>query len=216
MTFRQRARAIGGWLVLAAVLGSTPAVAQTAAPSGADADLAKKLSNPVASLISVPFQFNYNGGFADGDGHQYYVNVQPVIPISINADWNLISRTILPIHSQDGVVPGEGSQFGLGATTQSFFFSPKAPTAAGVIWGAGPVLLLPTATDGISTNQWGAGLTGVALIQKGGWTLGGLGNHIWSLTGNGANGDISATFLQPFVSYTTPDATSFTLNTEST
>jgi hypothetical protein len=179
-------------------------------------DLAKKLANPISSLISVPFQFNYNGGFAGGDGDQYYLNIQPVIPISISPDWNVISRTILPIYSQDGVIPSEDSQFGFGATVQSFFFSPKAPTSDGLIWGVGPVFLLPTATDGISTNQWGAGLTGVALKQSGPWTIGGLANHIWSLTGDDADGDISATFLQPFISYTTPKATSFSLNTEST
>jgi hypothetical protein len=170
----------------------------------------------VADLISVPFQFNYNGGFYDGDGDQYYLNFQPVIPISIGQNWNLISRTIVPIYSQDGVIPGEGSQFGFGATTQSFFFSPKQPTRDGLIWGVGPVFLLPTATDHIATNQWGAGVTGVALVQRDGWTVGGLANHIWSLTGDSEDGDISATFLQPFVSFTTHKATSFTLNTEST
>ncbi|MEV8466887.1 transporter [Fluviibacterium sp. DFM31] len=186
------------------------------AQSDKDADLAKKLSNPVADLISVPFQLNYNEGYASGDGEQWQLNIQPVIPISISHDWNLISRTILPVISQDGVIPGEGDQFGFGATTQSFFFSPKAPTRGGLIWGVGPVLLIPTATDGIATNQWGAGLTGVALTQRGPWTVGGLANHIWSVTGNDKDGKISASFLQPFVSYTTPKATSFTLNTEST
>lgn len=186
------------------------------AQSDSGADLAKKLSNPVADLISVPFQLNYNQGYADGDGEQWLLNIQPVIPISISENWNVISRTILPVVSQDGVIPNRDSQFGLGATTQSLFFSPKAPTAAGLIWGVGPVFLLPTATDGISTNQWGAGITGVALRQSGPWTVGALGNHIWSLTGNDEDGDISSTFLQPFVSYTTPRATSFTLNTEST
>jgi hypothetical protein len=128
----------------------------------------------------------------------------------------VISRTILPVVSQDGFLPDGDSQFGLGATTQSFFFSPKQPTAAGLIWGVGPAFLLPTATDGISTNQWGAGITGVALKQSGPWTVGGLANHIWSVTGNSSDGDISSTFLQPFLSYTTPKATSFTLNTEAT
>jgi len=210
--------------VLAALLSlASAAQAQTtaAAPASASqgasgADLAKKLSNPVADLISVPFQLNYNQGYGDGDGEQTYVNIQPVIPFAISDNWNVISRTILPIVSQDGVIPGEGSQLGFGATTQSFFLSPKTPTSFGLIWGVGPVFLIPTATDGIATNQWGAGVTGVALRQKGPWTVGALGNHIWSLTGNDEHGEISQTFLQPFVSYTTPKATSFTLNTEST
>lgn len=202
---------------MAGVLSAaSPAAWAQAAAGGDAAELAKKLSNPVADLISVPFQFNYNGGFDDGDGDQYYLNFQPVIPISISPDWNVISRTILPIYSQDGVIPGEGSQFGFGATTQSFFFSPKAPTKEGLIWGAGPIFLIPTATDHIATDQWGAGITGVALVQRDGWTIGGLANHIWSLTGDSEDGDISATYLQPFVSFTTPKATSFTLNTEST
>ena len=190
------------------------AEAQTAAPDASGADLAKKLSNPVADLISVPFQFNYNGGFPEGDGEQFYLNIQPVIPISISPKWNVISRTILPIYSQD-ISDVEGRQSGLGATTQSFFFSPKNPTSFGLIWGVGPAFLIPTSTDGIAPNQWGAGITGVALKQSGPWTVGVLANHIWSLTGNSRYGDASDTFLQPFVSYTTPKATSFTFNTES-
>ncbi len=202
---------------LAAILAALAVAPAAHAQSDDSAELAKQLANPVASLISVPFQLNYNDGMGvDGDGHQTYLNIQPVIPISISPEWNLISRTILPIVSQDGIIPGEGSQFGLGATTQSLFFSPKKPTASGLIWGVGPVFLLPTATDGISTHQWGAGLTGVALKQTGHVTYGALVNHIWSLTGNSNDGDINQTFLQPFVSYTTPKATSFTLNSEST
>ena len=198
---------------LVGALFASPLLAQ----SDDAADLAKQLSNPVASLVSVPFQFNYNDGLGpDGDGHQSYVNVQPVIPISLDENWNVISRTIVPIVAQDGVIPDEASQFGLGATTQSLFFSPKQPGPGGVIWGAGAAFLLPTATDGIAPNQWGAGVTGVALKQAGQWTVGALANQIWSLTGNSRYGDYSQLFLQPFVSYTTAKATSFTLNSEST
>ncbi len=186
------------------------------AQSEGAADLAKKLSNPVADLISVPFQYNYNEGFGeDGDGSQSYVNIQPVIPISISENWNLISRTIVPVVWQDGVIPGKDDQFGLGNTLQSLFLSPKAPTDFGLIWGVGPAIQIPTATDGISPNQWGLGVTAVALKQSHGWTYGALANQVWTVTNNSRYGEGSNAFLQPFLSYTTPKATSFSINTES-
>ena len=182
------------------------------------AALAKELSNPVAALISVPLQSNWEQKIGPDDrGSRYTLNLQPVIPISIGEDWNLISRTILPIVDQWGIVPGADSQFGLSDTVQSLFFSPKAPTANGLIWGAGPVFLLPTATDELlGSEQWGAGPTAVGLVQKGPWTLGLLANHIWSFAGPRDRADINATFIQPFVTYTTPTAWTFTLQTEST
>ncbi len=179
-------------------------------------DLAKKLSNPVANLVSVPFQYNYNDGFLGGSANQSYINIQPVIPISISPNWNVISRTILPVVHQDGFLPDGSSQTGFGNTTQSFFFSPKNPTKNGLIWGVGPVFQLPTATDGIANNQWGAGITGVALKQSKGWTYGILANNIWSVSGSEKFGNTNALYLQPFLSYTTKKATSFTINTEST
>lgn len=179
-------------------------------------ELAKKLSNPIASLISVPFQGNYDNGYGPDDGDKYYVNVQPVIPFTLNENWNVISRTILPIAWQNDIAGPSGDQFGLGDTTQSFFFSPKQP-AGGIIWGAGPVFLLPTATDDLlGGDKWGAGPTAVVLKQDGPWTVGALTNHVWSFAGEGDRNDISSTFLQPFVSYTTKNAWTFTLNTEST
>jgi len=129
----------------------------------------------------------------------------------------VISRTIVPVIWQDDIAGPSGSQFGIGDTTQSFFFSPKEPTAGGIIWGAGPAFLLPTATDDLLGNgKFGIGPTAVVLKQEGPWTVGALGNHIWSVAGEGDRPDVSSTFLQPFVSYTTSDAWTFTVNTEST
>jgi hypothetical protein len=146
--------------------------------------------------------------------------VQPVIPISISDDWNLISRTILPIISQDDIspiLPDAGDQFGLGDTVQSLFLSPKEIGSSGIVWGAGPVFLLPTGTDDLlGGEKWGIGPTAVVLRQSGGWTYGALANHIWSVAGDDDRADISASFIQPFLSYTTPDAWTFTVNTEST
>lgn len=184
--------------------------------SAQDADLAQKLSNPVASLISVPFQFNYDSGYGPLDGHKSVLNIQPVIPISINEDWNVISRTIIPVISQDDVAGDSGNQFGLGDVLQSFFFSPKEPTAGGLIWGAGPAFLLPTATEPLlGSEKLGLGPTVVLLKQSDGFTYGALANHIWSVAGDSDRDDISSTFLQPFISYTTKEAWTFSLNTES-
>lgn len=182
------------------------------------ADIAKKLSNPIAAMISVPFQSNFDQNMgAMGNGEKYYMNIQPVIPVSINNDWNMISRTIFPLIHQTNIIPGT-SQEGNGDVTQSLFFSPKAPTASGWIWGVGPAFLLPTASDAkyLGTEKWGVGPTAVVLKQKDGWTVGALANHISSFAGEKNRENVSATFMQPFLSYTTKTFTTIGINTEST
>jgi len=181
-----------------------------------DGKLAQQLANPVASLISVPLQYNYDDKYGITDeGSKHLINVQPVIPFEVSDSYNVISRTILPVvaHSE----PSYGSDSGgLGDTLQSFFFSPKAPTAGGWIWGAGPALLLPTATDEkLGAEKWGIGPTAVVLRQRGAWTFGGLANHVWSFAGDDTRGEVNSTFGQPFISYITSTRTTITLNSES-
>jgi len=195
---------------------STPTA--PAAPADDAESLAKKLSNPVASLISVPFQANmdWDIGLTD-DGNKATLNIQPVIPVSISPKSNLIVRTIVPVIWQTNLFGNNVSEFGLGDTTQSFFYSPKAPTAGGIIWGAGPVFYYPTGTNEFTTSKkWGAGPTFVVLKQFGPTTVGVLANHIWSVAGSNNRPDISSTYMQPFISYTTKRATTYGINTEST
>ena len=179
------------------------------------AELAKKLNNPVANLISAPIQSNWDFGIGPANAMRYTVNIQPVIPFSIRKDWNLITRTILPVIYAESPVKGGSDTSGLGDMVQSVFLSPKEPVG-GWILGAGPVALWPTATDStLGAGQWGAGPTVVALRQEHKFTYGLLANHIWSYAGWGDEA-VSATFLQPFASYTTKTHTTFAMNTEST
>jgi hypothetical protein len=208
--------AIGLTLPTAPALGQDAATAKPEADAGGTAaDLALQLANPIASLISLPIQTNFDGGIGpDRDGSRITANVQPVIPFSLGKDWNLISRTITPVVWQQDItrINGQptGSQFGLGDTVQSLFLSPGRPR--GVIWGVGPVLLVPTGTDPLlSTGKWGAGPTGILLKQSGPMTYGLLANHIWSFAGNSARNDVSQSFVNPFVTHTSRSAFTYGL-----
>ncbi|MBD0830636.1 transporter [Aestuariibaculum sediminum] len=183
---------------------------------GADA-LAKQLQNPVASLISVPIQANYDMNIGSEEGTQFLTNVQPVIPISISENWNLIGRAIVPIIKQCDVRGNSGKDSGLGDAVISGFFSPKAPTKGGIIWGVGPVLLVPTATkDILGTEKFGLGPTAVALKQIKSLTVGCLVNHIWSVAGADTRADVNATFFQPFIAKNFSGGYALAFNTELT
>ncbi|HTY89405.1 MAG TPA: hypothetical protein VMB80_18290 [Candidatus Acidoferrum sp.] len=186
------------------------------APGGAAADdtnpaagghdteaLAKAAQNPVAKLISVPFQNNFNFGVGPNNTAQYVLNVQPVIPISLSEDWNLITRTILPIINQPSPAPGTPNASGLGDINPSLFLSPaKADTK--FIWGVGPTFTLPTATEAMLGNsKWCAGPAAVALTMQGHWVVGALVNQQWSFAGWGDH-YVSAFLAQPFINYNLP------------
>ncbi len=196
-----------------------PSTAAAQAQQSAE-ELAKKVANPITAMISLPlqnnFDINYRSTVLDG-GFKYTLNLQPVLPFSLNKDWNLISRTILPLAQQSNVFGAGSTQTGLGDTLQSFFFSPAQPTKGGWVWGVGPVFLLPTGTDDLlGGGKWGIGPTFVIVNQAGPWTIGLLFNHVWSFAGNAERSDISNTFLQPFLSRAYKGGFSWSLQTEFT
>jgi hypothetical protein len=178
--------------------------------------LARQIANPLAKLIQIPLEFSFDNGFGvDKQGERMLLNIKPVMPFSFNDNWNVISRTVLPIVSLSSLAPNNGSEFGLGDTVQSFFFSPKVVGDSGWIWGAGPVFILPTSTnDYTGMGELGAGLTAVALKQHGkSWTYGALVNYILDVN---SNSPIETSLLQPFISYRTSSAITYSVNSEAT
>jgi hypothetical protein len=168
--------------------------------------LRKEAQNPVASLISVPIQENWNFGIEPSNRIQNVLNIQPVIPVNLGKNWNLIVRWIAPVIYQPVPVPQESGPavqsgyYGLGDMQPAFFISPKKSK---VIWGAGPQLLLPTATKTgiLGQGKFALGATIVVLVQPGKWTFGALVNNVWSVAGHSDLPDVNQFLLQYFINY---------------
>lgn len=186
------------------VAGNQLATDQTpAAATNADA-LRKAAQNPIANLISVPVQNNANFGIGPDDRTQGILNIQPVIPIRVSEDWNLITRVITPIIFQPTLShPVNQGGYGFGDMNPSFFMSPAKPGK--IIWGVGPAIVLPTATNPVlGQGKWSMGPSLVVLAQPGKWTLGGLVNNVWSFAGQSSRPDVNQMLFQYFINYNLP------------
>jgi hypothetical protein len=203
--------------LLATRLGAQAPEAKPPAEAHSAEELAKKLSNPISDLVSIPFQLNWNQGLGPNDDLQFLLNIQPVVPFTLSKDWNLIARMIVPYLSQPVLFPGGEPVSGLSDITLSMFLSPRG--SGRLTWGVGPVFGLPMTTDPLlGSGKWTMGATAVGLMQNGGWTYGALVNQVFSIanTGSVPRNYVSQAFLQPFIAYTTKTTFTFTLASEST
>ncbi len=183
---------VKGLILLGCYLASSLALADNMA------EINQQTQNPVASLVSVPFQNNWTFNVGPEDRTQYVMNLQPVIPYQINSHWNLITRMVMPVISQPRMAPTVPGAFGLGGTALTFFLSPISTSS--FIWGIGPVVSLPATDHALGSSRFGLGPSIVALMQKDSWTVGVLANQIWSLGGTSGANAIDNLFVQPFIS----------------
>jgi hypothetical protein len=201
-------------IVALITFGGVQAVAQDEAkPSATQAqgggDLRSAVQNPISSLISLPFKFTFDYDAPNGEAS--FLNIQPVVPITVG-DWNLVNRAIIPLIDSPGEVAGtpgipnpidgDGAT-GLGDINYSLFLSPaKSETA---IWGIGPSITLPTATDKeLGSEKWSLGPTGVVLFQPKWGTFGGLARQLWSVAGDSDRDKVSQSLFEPFLNYNLP------------
>ena len=191
-------------LALAAVL--LPGIASA---EMSKAEIAKASQNPLTAMYSLPIQNNTYVNIGPDNKTKNVANFQPVLPFDLNDDWTVVTRTIIPLTSKPNIgnTPYDRT-FGVGDTTFTAFFTPKTTGDSGWIWGVGPSFYLPTASDSnLGTNNWGAGLSGVALKMDGKFVYGALISNVWSYAGENHNAGnrINSMTLQPFVNYNMAD-----------
>jgi hypothetical protein len=175
----------------------------TKAKEPSTGDLATASQNPIADLVSVPFQNNTNFNNGPFGRTQNILNIQPVVPMHLNADWNVISRTIIPVMSQPNPLTDDSTN-GIGDTTEELFLTPVHPGP--LIWGVGPVVAAPSASDTIlGTGKVLAGPTVVVLVTPPHWVIGMLANNQWSVGGDPARKSVNMLTTQPFINYNMPE-----------
>ena len=200
-------------LVIALCLCAGRASTEESQPSPGSAGLAQQLLNPVAALISVPFENNLDFDAGPARATSYTGNVKPVIPFSLSKGWNLITRTVVPFISTESPEFGGRRASGVGDITATFYLSPSLPTH-GWYWGAGPTLIVPSASySSIGSGKWSAGPTLAVLRQTGAWTFLAIAGHAWSFAGDPSLPAVSTTVLQPTLSFTTAKDASFGIDT---
>jgi hypothetical protein len=206
MTMRRFAMCLAALL-----LGTAESARAEEAAGGSGQALQEAAQNPIANLISVPFQNNFNFGAGENEKMIYVLNVQPVYPATLTESWNLIVRPIVPIINQPQLfdLPGWHSAFGLGDINLQLYLTPSRALETGignVSWGIGPTLVFPTATDELlGTEKWSAGPGAVVFISKAPFTYGALVNNLWSYAGDDDREDVNQFLLQPFINYNLSD-----------
>ena len=190
-------------LIILFLLAALPAqAAEPVTAQTSDEELVKHAQNPIANLISVPLQNNWYFGAGKKSGTVYVGNIEPVIPIKLNDEWNLITRTIMPIINVPSLFSGTSGATGLGDFNPQFYFSTQSGE---LIWGVGPLFTLPTATDKqLGAGKFSMGPTAVALTMQGPWVVGALANNQWSVAGWGKK-NVNSFLIEPFVNYNLPD-----------
>jgi len=193
----------GLWILAVAMSvlcrGVLPARAQESSEQNTE-KIAKQSQNPIANLISVPMENDFFPHTGADKEDSYVFEFKPVIPIRLSNDWNLITRTIVPIGQVPDLAPGVGGASGVGDVQESLFFSPAK--VGKIIWGAGPVISLPTATEDIlGTKKLSIGPTAVVLTIQGHWLFGTLIQNLFSVAGPKERADVNEMLMQPFVNY---------------